>query len=69
MNLTLIRGLLCLPHTNYTHKFRKTTNRHVFAAEAKQALSRHKNEPAAEAVLIFSYRSDNRSVEKGDDRK
>ncbi|HWV73241.1 MAG TPA: hypothetical protein VN040_16075 [Pseudosphingobacterium sp.] len=63
----LIRGLLCLSQPNYTYKFNKTTNHHVFAAEALQV--RFRLEPAVKAILIFNCRSDNRLAEKGEDKK
>ncbi|MEH6307234.1 hypothetical protein RYH73_16420 [Olivibacter sp. CPCC 100613] len=67
MNLTLIRGMLCLSQTNFTYKFRKTTAYHVFTAEAMRVPLRL--EPAAEAVLILNCRSNNKLATKGGNKK
>lgn len=64
MDLTLIRGLLCLSHFNHTRLSIIILNNHVFAAEAMQAPMRQ--ESAAKAVLVLSIsQENNRTSEKG----
>lgn len=65
MDLTLIRGLLCLSHFRNKCSSNKVFKNHVFAVEAMQVS--FNREPAAKAVLIFHHRIS--KPEKGGDKK